>query len=119
MGFYESRLAAVLITFLQVFLDRHDLGIVLGEAGTLRILRDQIRVPDVAFLSWKHFPDRVLPAEAVPSIAPDLAVEILSKSNTPREMERKLDDQFRRRRPTRLVHRARNTVRQSISQVVR
>jgi Uma2 family endonuclease len=94
MGFYESRLAAVLITFLQVFLDHHDLGIVLGEAGTLRILRDQIRVPDVAFLSWKHFPDRVLPAEAVPSIAPDLAVEILSKSNTPREMERKLDDYF-------------------------
>jgi Uma2 family endonuclease len=66
----------------------------LGEAGTLRILADQIRVPDVAFLSWRHFPGRRLPAEPVPSIAPDLAVEVLSKGNTKREMERKLDDYF-------------------------
>src|SRR4051812_33846768 len=94
MGFYESRLAAVLIGFIQGFLDRHDLGIVLGEAGTLRILQNQIRVPDVAFLSWAHFPDRMLPSEPVPSIAPDLAIEVLSKSNTAREMERKLDDYF-------------------------
>src|ERR1700759_1300896 len=74
MGFFESRLAAVLISFIQSFLDQHDLGIVLGEAGTLRILQDQIRVPDAAFLSWRHFPGRLLPAEPVPAIAPDLAV---------------------------------------------
>jgi Uma2 family endonuclease len=72
----------------------NDLGIVLGEAGTLRILSDQIRVPDVAFLSWQHFPNRVLPAEPVPTVAPDLAVEVLSAGNTHAEMERKLDDYF-------------------------
>ena len=94
MGFFESRLAAVLIAILDRFLESHDLGIVLGEAGTLRILADQIRVPDVAFLSWRHFPGRVLPQVPVPSIAPDLAVEVLSKSNTKREMERKLKDYF-------------------------
>jgi Uma2 family endonuclease len=92
MGYFESRLAAILIMVIGRFVDEHDLGIVLGEAGTLRILSDQIRVPDVAFLSWRHFPDRLLPAEPVPAIAPDLAVEILSKGNTKREMERKLDD---------------------------
>jgi len=94
MGYFESRLAVALIYFLERFLEQHDLGIVLGEAGTLRILADQIRVPDVAFLSWRHFPGRVLPAEPVPAIAPDLAVKILSKSNTTAEMERKLDDYF-------------------------
>ena len=94
MGYYESRLAVVLIELLEGFVRQHDLGIVLGEAGTLRILRDQIRVPDAAFLSWKYFPDRVLPAEPVPAIAPDLAVEVLSQGNTPGEMERKLDDYF-------------------------
>jgi Uma2 family endonuclease len=94
MGYYESRLAAVLIGLLYEFLNLHDLGIILGPDGTLRILADQIRVPDVAFLSWTHFPDRMLPSEPVPSIAPDLAVEILSKGNTAREMERKLDDYF-------------------------
>ncbi|MEX0611233.1 MAG: Uma2 family endonuclease [Pirellulales bacterium] len=94
MGYYESCLAMALGYFIQDFLNRHDLGIVLGEGGTLRILSDQIRVPDVAFLSWQHFPKRVLPAEPVPAIAPDLAVEVLSSGNTRAEMERKLDDYF-------------------------
>jgi Uma2 family endonuclease len=60
----------------------------------LRILADQIRVPDVAFLSWRHFPGRLLPPEPVPAIALDLAVEVLSAGNTRAEMVRKLDDYF-------------------------
>jgi Uma2 family endonuclease len=93
-GYLESQLAMLLKYFIRAYLEEHDLGIVLGEAGTLRILADQIRVPDVAFISWKHFPNRLLPPEPVPAIAPDLAIELLSKSNTKREMERKLDDYF-------------------------
>jgi Uma2 family endonuclease len=83
-----------LIGFLERFLDTHDLGIVLGPDGTLRILSDQIRVPDVAFLRRRYFPNRVLPAEPVPALAPDLAVEVLSDGNTEAEMDRKLDDYF-------------------------
>jgi Uma2 family endonuclease len=94
MGYFESSVAAALIMFLGQYLEHRDLGIVLGEGGTLRILVNQIRVPDVAFLSWRHFPERILPAEPVPSIAPDLAVEVLSKGNTQLEMARKLDDYF-------------------------
>jgi Uma2 family endonuclease len=94
MGYFESQLAMLLGYFIRSYLEEHDLGIVLGEAGTLRILADQIRVPDVAFISWRHFPNRFLPAEPVPAVAPDLAIEVLSKSNTKREMERKLDDYF-------------------------
>lgn len=94
MGYLESNLAGVLIFFLHSFLETHDLGIVLAPDGTLRILADQIRVADVSFLAWRHFPGRVLPAEPVPAIAPDLAVEVLSASNTKREMERKLNDYF-------------------------
>jgi Uma2 family endonuclease len=94
MGYYESLLAMTLGYFLQDFAAKHDLGIVLGEGGTLRILSDQIRVPDVAFLSWRQFPGRVLPPEPVPAIAPDLAVEILSAGNTREELNRKLRDYF-------------------------
>ncbi|MCI0331919.1 MAG: Uma2 family endonuclease [Planctomycetes bacterium] len=94
MGYFESRLAMILGYLIQGFVEQNDLGIVLGADGTLRILGDQIRVPDVAFLSWRHFPGRVLPAEPVPALAPDLAVEVLSKGNTRAEMERKLDDYF-------------------------
>jgi Uma2 family endonuclease len=94
MGYYESRLAAVLIHFLQSFLDRNDLGIVLGEAGMLRLTPGLVRIPDVSFISWSKFPNRLLPAEPVPDLVPDLAVEILSAGNTDAEMARKLREYF-------------------------
>jgi Uma2 family endonuclease len=94
MGYYESRLAAIVITYLQLFVEKHDLGIVLGEGGTLRILANQVRVPDVCFISWSRFPNRLLPRQPVPHLSPDLAVEILSDSNTQTEMDRKRTDYF-------------------------
>lgn len=94
VGYYESLVAATIIQFLGRFVETHDLGIVLGEAGTLRILPTQVRVPDVCFISWEKFPDRQLPAQPVPRLAPDLAVEVLSPGNTEAEMQRKLQDYF-------------------------
>ena len=37
-GYYESQIASLIGHFIHSFLDQHNLGIVLGEAGTLRIL---------------------------------------------------------------------------------
>jgi Uma2 family endonuclease len=95
MGFFESRLAAVLIQLMGNHVSAHDLGIVLAPDGTLRLEPGLVRIPDVAFFSWDQFPNRTLPRAPIPDLAPDLAVEILSQSNTPREMERKLHDYFR------------------------
>lgn len=94
MGYYESRLALLIGYFLEVFLQLHDLGIVLGADGMLQLLHDQVRIPDVSFLSWVHFPDRELPSEPIPRLVPDLAVEVLSASNTAQEMNRKLQEYF-------------------------
>jgi Uma2 family endonuclease len=94
MGYFESFLAARINHLIQMFLATHDLGIVLGADGTLRILPQQVRVPDVCFISWKRFPNRELPAEPIPSLAPDLAIEVRSASNTEGEMQRKLHDYF-------------------------
>jgi Uma2 family endonuclease len=94
VGYYESLVAVTIIQFLGRFLETHDLGIVLGEAGTLRILPTQVRVPDVCFINWDKFPNRRLPPEPVPRLAPDLAVEVLSPGNTEAEMQRKLHDYF-------------------------
>jgi len=94
MGYYESRLAVVLIGLLQDFLRQHDLGIVLGADATLRLSPGLVRIPDVSFLSWDRFPNRTLPAESVPDLVPDLAVEILSEGNTEAEMARKLREYF-------------------------
>jgi Uma2 family endonuclease len=94
MGYRESFIAMWIGHLIQTFLDTNDLGIVLGEAGTLRILPRQVRVPDVCFISWEQFPNRKLPTEPIPFLAPDLAIEILSAGNTEPEMQRKLRDYF-------------------------
>jgi Uma2 family endonuclease len=94
MGFYESVLAGILIGFLRAFLEQHDLGILSVPDGTVRLVPGLVRIPDVAFFSWDRFPNRELPAEAIPDLAPDLAVEVLSEGNTEAEMERKLREYF-------------------------
>jgi len=65
MGYYESRLAVVLGAFLEVFLEGHDLGIVLGADALVRMQPRQVLLPDLSFFSWDQFPDRVLPRQAI------------------------------------------------------
>jgi Uma2 family endonuclease len=94
MGFFESSLACVLIHLIWVYLETHPLGIVAGPDGMMRLAPGLVRIPDVSFVSWDQFPDRRVTREPVPSIHPDLAVEVLSQSNTRAEMDRKLGDYF-------------------------
>lgn len=94
MGLSESMLAGWVLTEINVFGRKHDLGIGAGEAGTVRLLKGLVRIPDVAFFCWDKLPGRLLPSKPIPDLAPDLAVEVLSKTNTPEEMERKLREYF-------------------------
>lgn len=95
VGYLESMLAVILGSYLETHVRQHDLGIVLGADGTLKILPDQVRIPDVCFIRWERFPGGKLPEKPIPALAPDLAVEVLSRGNTPGEMKRKLHDYFR------------------------
>jgi Uma2 family endonuclease len=91
MGFYESTVAIAIGYFLRDYLKDHNIGVVGGEAGMLKILPGQIRIPDVSFICWERLPqDR----DPMPAVSPDLAVEVLSPSNTEREIQKKLDDYF-------------------------
>lgn len=94
MGYYESALAVFLMGYLAEYLRQHDVGIMLDGSGPLRILPNQVRIPDVSIICWERFPGGVLPKEPIPAVAPDLAVEVLSPSNTEKEIERKLRDYF-------------------------
>ena len=60
----------------------------------LRVQPGRVRLPDVSFFSWDHFPGRILPPGAILGLSPDLAVEVLSPSNTREEMLRKRREYF-------------------------
>jgi Uma2 family endonuclease len=94
MGFQESQLALLLGFFLVGFVRQHDLGIVVGADGTVRLTSGLVRIPDVGFVSWDRLPGRELPKASIPDPVPDLAVEVLSAGNTRGEMERKLGEYF-------------------------
>ena len=91
MGFDESRLALEIGAILVEFLRRHDLGIAAGADGMMRLWTGMVRIPDVSFVRWDRLPEQYGP---IPPIAPDLAIEVLSESNTPKEMDRKLNEYF-------------------------
>ena len=95
MSSFGSRLAAILIYLIEAFLDDHDLGVVLGEAGFLKLVPTMVRAPDVSFIRWERFPNGDFPEEAIWPVVPDLAVEILSPGNTEPEMQRKVGEYFK------------------------
>jgi Uma2 family endonuclease len=94
MGYDESGIAVTIIILMGSFVRRHKLGLVTGEAGTIRLIRGLVRIPDVAFVSWDRLPGRKRPKVPIPTLAPDIVVEVLSKGNTKGEMARKLREYF-------------------------
>src|SRR5262245_11892881 len=94
MATYQSRLAATLIYFIELFLEDHDLGTTLAPDGFLRLFTGCVRAPDVSFISWRRMPTGEFPTDAIASLTPDLAVEILSENNTEEEIARKLREYF-------------------------
>lgn len=95
MGFQESRIAVKLIRYLDEFVEKHDLGFITGSDGPYRMKMKNVRLPDVTYISWDRFASRedadkpkICPA------SPDLVVEVLSESNTKKEIEQKQLEYF-------------------------
>jgi Uma2 family endonuclease len=78
------------------FVDEHRLGIVVTEV--LFIVdpkRNLRRRPDVAFVSAERWPlDRLIPETGDWEVIPDLAVEVISPSETWEEVLAKMDEYF-------------------------
>ena len=94
MGWREAYVAAWITTILNNFVQPRNMGMVFGPDGMFRLEPEQIRIPDVAFISKQRFAGRTLTPGAFWELGCDLAVEVISPSNTRREMERKLADYF-------------------------
>lgn len=93
VGTQESYLALVLGSLLTVHVRAGRLGWVLGSDGAARLSKSMVRVPDVSFFSTQRLPDGVHRLRVAP-VAPNLAVEVISRGNTVREMANKLADYF-------------------------
>jgi Uma2 family endonuclease len=60
----------------------------------LTLFPGRVRIPDVSFIPWEQIPGQEWPDEPIPEIPPDLAVEVLSPSNTPGEIRLKIREYF-------------------------
>jgi Uma2 family endonuclease len=93
-GFLESLLAGALGCALREFVKPRTLGLVTGASGKMRLFPGLVRIPDVAYVGWDRVPGGRVPRQPIPDLVPHLVVEVLSESNTPAEMARKLGEYF-------------------------
>jgi Uma2 family endonuclease len=94
MGYFESKIALALAFFIQQYLEKHPIGEVAGADGPCETLPNHARKPDVSFTSFARIRSQSKPTRKALPFSPDLAVEVLSESNTSAEMEKKLNEYF-------------------------
>ena len=96
VGLQESVIASRLHGFLFMFLSQHRLGRALAE--TLFLIdksKDLQRRPDVAFVSAARWPmNRPAPDTAACEVVPDIAIEVVSPTNTAVEVQAKIIEYF-------------------------
>jgi Uma2 family endonuclease len=96
VGVQQAEIASLLIGYLTPFARTHRLGKTLGET-VFRIdqTKDLQRRPDVAFISHARWPfHRRAPAVSVWDMVPDLAIEVVSPSNSADALQQKTHDYF-------------------------
>ena len=97
MGAYSTWITAIFDQILGPHARAYGLGRVVGEMLFL-IDRDKNlqRRPDVAFVSYARWPRNVkVPRDAAWDVVPELAIEVVSPTNTAVEILEKLKDYFR------------------------
>ena len=95
VGFDESMVAGAILTAVRIFIKNRRLGSVSGADGMMKLeSHGRIRLPDVAFISTERMNLLPQPHPAVPTLSPDLAVEVVSPTNTRAELRQKMIEYF-------------------------
>ena len=95
VGLPESFIAAFIIEVLSPYARSRGLGLVSDADGGYRFAVGQMREPDLAFIHRNRLPDGKYPRMPVGNIIPNLCVEVLSPSNTRKEMKLKRELYFK------------------------
>jgi Uma2 family endonuclease len=93
MGHNEDLIGVRVFLLLGDYLEQNNVGSLSGPQGGYWFKSDLLRIPDVSVVLWDSVedPDEIEdPEEAFLRTPPDFVVEVLSPSNTRREMEIKL-----------------------------
>jgi Uma2 family endonuclease len=93
-GYAESVFTVGVCVRIAAFVRDRQLGILTGPDGPMRLAPGLVRLPDIAFVSWGCLGHRHPPKEQIAPFGPELAIEVLSPSNTRKEMADKLADYF-------------------------
>jgi len=97
MSARETEIASILVGMLTPYLRTNRLGKVVGEMlFRINPENDLRRRPDVAFVSHARWPfNRRVPNVPVWDMVPDLAIEVVSPSNSASTILRKVHDYFK------------------------
>jgi Uma2 family endonuclease len=97
MGAFETGIASLLDQILGTFARANRLGRFFGEMlFRIDLSQDLQRRPDVAFVSHARWPyNRRVPDVPVWDMVPDLAIEVISPSNSASAVLRKVHDYFK------------------------
>ena len=78
-----------LLVLLRTFVMGQRLGTVFSEQA-YQLSRNTVRIPDISFMRA----ERQFEMNKLPVGGPDLAVEVISPTNTPREMDQRVSEYF-------------------------
>ena len=94
MGTRESYLAFSLIGLLWAYQRSHNIGVFGAPDAIMRLAAGTVRLPDIHFTSWENLPADSAHLRPVVDYPPDLAIEILSETDRPGALARKIRDYF-------------------------
>jgi Uma2 family endonuclease len=91
-GFFTAQLLMLLGFFAK---SAGNLGHFYGPDTLVRFSEDAVRLPDISFFKWDRYPNRKRPNTPIFDVIPNLAIEVLSPSNTRKELALKKKEYFK------------------------
>jgi Uma2 family endonuclease len=90
-GFRHATIVAKIVHMIGSFLERNPIGEVCADNLGIKLPNGNLRSPDITFVRNEKIPTGTL-ADAFADFIPDLAVEVVSPQDSPREVGQKIGE---------------------------